>query len=649
MLFARFEKRHRHLAAVWQRLIQHPAGKTLASARKLLDIHVALALAAVIVILHLALLGASLGDYRVTIDSAYHVAMARQWIDHFPALWDHVNFGPHGRPNLQGPLQPLLIGAIAKLLPSRSNYVLSNSILALAQWIAATLSAGFFAFELGGEWASLITVSLFTGAAFTSSSYAAGIPSGWLFIFTAWAIWFCISGRPYTAAVVTSLAVYVHIAGLAMAPFAIFVATLCARRFKDFFKIGFVSLILTLPYIVHVLYYLNWMTSVKSHSALLFDPLLDILGTIAMVVVLRHPLKQPFLSALLLAPFVWLLHDPGRLILQWGLGASVAAGVVLASAMSKMANARGAAAAGFFTAGIATVFPVGIPALAPEITWDCGLHYPRAIDWTQSERLAHQLEQTSLAKRLVADYQPALCPALAVFADLSCQKGHWIEVQPRHDPADDMPVYDKAYILPLQRGDPMLAELKERRVLMVRGGVSNDSIVIFLRELPLNPLEGQMIQVIGDESAWLARNVAANSITMADWQSVMSEKGEEQHRRQLEEQRTHVAHVQLACLVLADILQISDPVEARAMERAARGFGVLASFLSDGFAADYIGDSRIGTLRQQFRDLSKMGEAGSELAMPVLLRELDGVLATALDNKGDTFAERPAGDLLPWL
>ncbi|HTT76018.1 MAG TPA: hypothetical protein VMF50_08560, partial [Candidatus Binataceae bacterium] len=69
---------------MWQRLIQHPAGKTLASARKLLDIHVALALAAVIVILHLALLGASLGDYRVTIDSAYHVAMARQWIDHFP-------------------------------------------------------------------------------------------------------------------------------------------------------------------------------------------------------------------------------------------------------------------------------------------------------------------------------------------------------------------------------------------------------------------------------------------------------------------------------------------------------------------------------------------------------------------------------------
>jgi hypothetical protein len=33
---------------------------------------------AAIVALHLALLAASLGDYRVSVDSAYHVALARQ-------------------------------------------------------------------------------------------------------------------------------------------------------------------------------------------------------------------------------------------------------------------------------------------------------------------------------------------------------------------------------------------------------------------------------------------------------------------------------------------------------------------------------------------------------------------------------------------
>ncbi len=57
-----------------------------------------------ILALHGILLLLSLPDYFVSIDSGYHVSLARRYGEHGTAWWDHINFGPGGRPNLQGPL-----------------------------------------------------------------------------------------------------------------------------------------------------------------------------------------------------------------------------------------------------------------------------------------------------------------------------------------------------------------------------------------------------------------------------------------------------------------------------------------------------------------------------------------------------------------
>jgi len=52
--------------------------------------------AAFIFLIHFALLAESLSDYRVTIDSAYHVSMARQWGEHWWVPWDYINFDTGG-------------------------------------------------------------------------------------------------------------------------------------------------------------------------------------------------------------------------------------------------------------------------------------------------------------------------------------------------------------------------------------------------------------------------------------------------------------------------------------------------------------------------------------------------------------------------
>ncbi|MBV8357151.1 MAG: hypothetical protein JO189_04335, partial [Deltaproteobacteria bacterium] len=450
--------------------------------------HTPLIAAAFIFLIHFALLAGSLSDYRVTIDSAYHVSMARQWGEHWWVPWDYINFGPGGRPNLQGPLFQAVIGALGRVLGGRGNdYVLANAIAALTQWSAATATAAFFALQLEGEWAALFAVSLFSGAAFASTSFAVGIPSGWLFILTGWALWFFISGREFRASIAATLAIYVHIAGFASVPVAILIAAALTGKWRDMLIVGALTAIATSPYLIQLLRNLQWINSAQSHPALLFDPLLDLLAAAGILVVLQRPRDNAFLAAWLLGPALWLLHDPGRLILQSALAGSVAAGVMLARAMDQISSRRTAFISGYTLAAGAIVFPLGIPSLAPEITWDLGLRYPRGIDWNNSDELAHEIRRAGLSNRLIADYQPSLCPSLAVFVPVSCEKGHWVEVKPRHDAIDDIPAADKAYIVPLPMDDPLLAVMQKRSWIAIHGGVSASTLITLVTDSPPAP------------------------------------------------------------------------------------------------------------------------------------------------------------------
>src|ERR671922_2046969 len=106
----------------------------------------ALWLTIAIVALHAIPLAASLRDYRVSVDSGYHVSLARWYAEHHSAWWDSINFQPRGRPNLQGPALHVAIALLGRVLGGTGNdYVLANAILALAQWLCAVFTVWYFA------------------------------------------------------------------------------------------------------------------------------------------------------------------------------------------------------------------------------------------------------------------------------------------------------------------------------------------------------------------------------------------------------------------------------------------------------------------------------------------------------------------------
>jgi hypothetical protein len=246
--------------------------------------------------------------------------MARQFGEHGLIRWDYINFGPGGRPNLQGPFEHLLVGATGRFLGGAGrNYIQANALAALAQWVAAVLTVAYFSLRSRGAWAALLAVSLFTGAAFTTTSFAIGIPSGWLFIFSFSSMWFFIEKRWCAATICAALGIYSHIAGFAMVPFGLLLSAALTRQYKTFLLTILAMAALSALYALQVILHAHWLTGAQSHSAILFDPLLDGLGIFATIFVMKRPAIYPFILTILIAPIVWLLHEPGRLIFTMGL------------------------------------------------------------------------------------------------------------------------------------------------------------------------------------------------------------------------------------------------------------------------------------------------------------------------------------------
>ena len=235
--------------------------------------HVARSITWTILGVNALLLIISLPDYRVSIDSGYHISLARWYAAHGTAWWDHINYGPGGRPNLQGPALHVAIAILGRMIGgSADSFILANAILALAQWSAAMLTVLYFARRLGGDIAAMFAVALLAGNAFAAASFYVGIPSGWLFISVPWAIYFFLEDRLVVASLIVSAACYVHLGGFLTAPFGILVAAILERRWRALIIVGAATAILTSPYSIHFLINLAWYRGRHGHEATHLDP-----------------------------------------------------------------------------------------------------------------------------------------------------------------------------------------------------------------------------------------------------------------------------------------------------------------------------------------------------------------------------------------
>ena len=540
------------------------------------------------------LLLVSLTDYRVSIDSGYHISLARWYAAHGTAWWDHINFGPGGRPNLQGPALHVAIALVGRALGNTpDSFILANAILGVMQWTAAMLTALYFARMLRGDVAAMFAVALLAGSAFAAGSFYVGIPSGWLFISIPWAIYFFLENRLVVATLITSAACYTHIGSFLTVPVGILIAAILDRRWRALLVVGIATAILTSPYSIHFLMNLGWYRGVHGHEAMRLDPLTDLLAIAGLVWLLRDPMRHKFLLAWAGAPLSWLIQDPNRFVAQSTLAGSVIAGVFLADMMARI-GARGLRIAFATTlVSLATFFPLGIPSLVAEASWDAGLKFPLAEDWNSARDVAGVVERNHLNGRLLSVYETSFAPAIAVFTPVVIYRGHWVEVQPIHDPADYISAGAQTYVVPLAPDDPMLISMSQPGLIRVYGGNSDIAVVDLLKAADPKMIEPDIAKILADNAEWLGDNAVNNKMPAAtELRHLLRKSALVARRIKTDQQRFRAGRMEIACLVYAYAIEKKWPESAHKLRNAARGFGAMASFLSDGDPVGYIDDAR---------------------------------------------------------
>ncbi|HYM60287.1 MAG TPA: hypothetical protein VEZ11_05280 [Thermoanaerobaculia bacterium] len=558
---------------------------------------IAMWLTLAIVALHGIFLAASLPDYRVSVDSGYHVSLGRWYAEHGSAWWDPINYQPRGRPNLQGPAMHMAIAVIGRVLGGSGDaYVLANALLGFAQWLCAVFTVWHFARREGGDWAGLLAVVLLAGSAFVAGSFYIGLPSGWIFIIAPWAIDFFIKDRPVISGILIALGVYTHLGGYLTAPVGVVIAAILLRRWKPLLLTGAVSFVLALPYTVHFLRFRDWYRGEHGHVAAYVSPLVLVFGAIALIGLLRHPRRNAFLLAWTLAPIAWLFQDYTRFLVQAMLAASAIAAVLLAGLLEQMRPRwRYAAVAALLI--VATLYPLTVPSLAAEISWALGARYPRALDWSEAKALAGVIERNHLNNLLVDAWDHSYAPSIAVYTNVRLQRGHWVEVQkPREDPARDLLTTQKLFIVPIPANDPHLLDLARRGWLRVWGGTARNAIVT---TGPIRPSIAEETAIdarsSSESAAWLAANARPNHI---DPTLLLSSQRLAEHRAKMLEQRRHAGLVALNCIAYGYAVEPTQPKLGRGVRDAFDNWAVLAGFLGDEDTLDFIDDKRHENLRK---------------------------------------------------
>ncbi len=556
-----------------------------------------------IVGVNVLLLLISLPDYRVSIDSGYHISLARWYAAHGAAWWDHINFGPGGRPNLQGPALHIAIAIVGRLLGgSADSFILANAILAIAQWAAAILTAWYFARRLGGDLAAMFAVALLAGSVGVALSFYIGIPSGWLFIAIPWTIHFFLEDRLMLATLIASASCYVHLGGFVTAPVGIAIAAAMERRWRPLALVAAGTALVTSPYWIHFLANLSWYRGRHGHEALHLDPLIDILALAGLIWLLRRPREHKFLLAWAAAPVVWLIQDPNRFVLQSMLAGSVIAGLFLAEVARSIRAKPARVAFASALVLIATVFPLEIPSLAAEVAWDVGLHFPLLEDWNKARSLAQIVSENHLNGRLLSVYETSFGPAIAVFTPVVLYRGHWVEVQPRHDPADDLSAAIPVYVVPLAPDDPVLLAMRDSQLIRIYGGTSNCAVIDLAKPADPRAIGPLVKTIMADNAQWLADHAINNKMPPG----AISFDVLKARQRTMDQQRFHAARMELACLIYSYAIEAQAPDVAHGLRNAARGFGSIASFISDGDPMGYVGD---GQFEQWRRDMSVFAAA----------------------------------------
>lgn len=558
-----------------------------------------------VVALHGVFLAAMLPDYFADNDLGFHVSLGRQYGEHGTYFWDHLNWAPTGRPNLQGPALHAAIGLLGRVLGGGGDdYVLAFSLLAVLQWCAAMFTAIFFARRLGGDWAALFAAALLSGSAYAAGPFFVGVPSGWIFILTPWAIHFFLQDRFVLSALVTALVMYVHLGGAPAAAFGVFLAAAFTSRWRNFVFTGAIAAVLASPYLVHFAWNRDWYTGHRGHVAGSIAILIYLLAAAGILLMLRRPRENLFALVWAAAPLAWLFQDSLRFFLQSTIVAAAIGGAFAAVMLERFAGRRMHAYLAGGLVVMATVYPLSIPTLPLEVAWAAGHRFPRELDWKEARTLAEVVERDNLSDRIVLSYYDSLSGAMAVYEPrLRQQFGHWGEVRPKIDPARGISAGAKMYVLPAPPGDPVLKRFAEAGWIRVHGGSDLTSIVTLPKAYSLEETAATLATVISEEAGWLHDHAVNNRFPPLG--EVVSPAAIAAYRERRSTQRTHAGRIEAAVLIYSYALEQTRPDIAVGVRGSVRGWGSVANFIGDETAMDYLSDQRFERFRQNVAELGK--------------------------------------------
>lgn len=572
--------------------------------------------------LHFVLLAAALGDYRVSVDSAYHTALARQYGTHGSYFWDDVHYAPAHRPNLQGPAVHLVVGALGRLLGgSGDDYVAANAVVALLGWLAAVGTLIYFARREGGDRAALLGVAVLTGSAFASGSFSVNLPSGWLFVLTPWAIAAFLRERTLAAGLLTAAACYTHLGGFLTAPVGLAIAALLTGRWRALLRTGLLVVLLTSPYWLHFVRGLPWYVGRKGDTAWMVDPLVAAFWLAGFATAAWR--RNAFLMAWALAPLAWLVQDPTRLVLQSSLAGAALGGIAVSFWLERWQRPRLATSVTAAIVLLATVFPFGAPALGAEAMWLMA-RFPRMLDWSELRRAAAALPPEVDGGKLVHGYAVYVVSGLAVWRDIEGERGHWVEVQPRPDPASDVSAGAKVYVLALPPDDEHLRALEQRGWLELHGGGAWTSVLSFAAPPPVDEARAALTATVASEAGWIAQHCEHND--MGDILALVADQTALEWRRRARGAcRTRVARIHLALLEYCYALEDGDPERARTCRTAARSVGWMCALVGDEATLDFRTASAHERMRADMREVAAIAAAGGD-PEPALIATLDAYL-----------------------
>lgn len=568
------------------------------------DAHWARVTLGVVVGAHGILLLLMLRDYFADNDLGYHISLARQYAEHGVYWWDSLNWAPTGRPNLQGPALHYAIAIVGRLLGGQGwDYVNAFSILAVVQWAAAVFTAFFFARRFGGDLAALMAVALLTGNIFSAASFFVGVPSGWIFILSAWAIHFFLRERYILSALFGALTTYVHLGGAPVIALGVVLAGVFTRRWRALLGVGFLTFLLALPYVVHFIRHLEWYNGQRGHvagSVALFTYALAAPGVLWLFTRREGGL---FLLLWAIAPLAWLFQDGLRFFLQSSVAASAIAGVFLAWVLTRFSSrwVRASLVCGMVL--LATLYPFAIPSLAVEAAWATGRGFPRELDWREAEALALAQADADLGGMIVHPYYDSMAGAMSVFLPGSQQGGHWGEVRPPEDPSDTLSSGAFLYMVPLAPDDPFLAELEGEGLIEAHGGGQATSLVTLSMPGQPDRINVLVAETIQREAAWLIENAEANVFPDSD--RLFDQEWMRSWRARMVAQKARAGRIQLAVLLYAYSLEVDHPELVVDVRDSAGGWGSVANFIGDETALDYVGRERFERFRQNLQAFAR--------------------------------------------